>query len=153
MDNIKYGNLDATEDEVIIAAKKAYAHDFIIETQHGYQSLIGERGIKLSGGQKQRLAIARAILKNAPIFLLDEATSAVDSITEKKIQNSLHAFMKNKTVIVIAHRISTLLEMERILVFDQGKIVQDGKHEFLLTQQGIYRDLWNSQINGFIIDK
>ncbi|BBB56333.1 ABC transporter permease [Candidatus Megaera polyxenophila] len=153
MDNIKYGNLDATEDEVIIAAKKAYAHEFIIETQYGYQSLIGERGIKLSGGQKQRIALARAILKNAPIFLLDEATSAVDSITEKKIQNSLHAFMKNKTVVVIAHRISTLLEMERILVFDKGKIVQDGKHEFLLAQQGVYRDLWNSQINGFIIDK
>ncbi|MBN8828002.1 MAG: ABC transporter ATP-binding protein [Sphingobacteriia bacterium] len=150
MDNIRYGKLSASDDEVIEAAKLANAHEFIIETEQGYASLVGERGIKLSGGQRQRIAIARAILKNAPILILDEATSSLDSLTEKTIQDSLAYLMKDKTTIVIAHRLSTLLNMDRILVFDKGKIIEDANHEELLAKNGLYANLWNSQINGFI---
>jgi ATP-binding cassette subfamily B protein len=114
---------------------------------------VGERGIKLSGGQRQRISIARAILKNAPILILDEATSALDSVTEGYIQESLAILMQGKTVIVIAHRLSTLLEMDRILVFDKGKIIEDGTHQSLLAGQGMYSILWNSQVGGFLLEE
>ncbi len=152
MENIRYGKLDATDIEVIEAAKKAHAHEFILASHQGYDSLIGENGIKISGGQRQRLAIARAILKNAPILILDEATSSLDSVTEIFIQESLKELMQNKTVIIIAHRLSTLLTTDRILVFDQGKIVEDGTHNTLLTQHRLYFALWSAQVGGFLGD-
>ncbi|MDG7052549.1 MAG: ATP-binding cassette domain-containing protein [Wolbachia endosymbiont of Alcedoecus sp.] len=121
MENIRYGKADASDDEVIETAKRAHAHEFISKLPQGYESLVGERGVKLSGGQRQRIAIARAILKNAPILILDEATSQLNSVTESDIQKSLWELMQGKTTIVIAHRLSTLLHMDRILVFDKGK--------------------------------
>lgn len=150
MDNIRYGKLEATDDEVIEAAKKANAHNFIMGLPQKYQTPVGERGLKLSGGQRQRISIARAILKNAPILVLDEATSQLDTVTEYEIQVALTDFMKDKTTVVIAHRLSTLLSMDRILVFDKGKIVQDGSHQDLLEQHGVYKTLWNAQICGFL---
>lgn len=153
MENIRYGRPDASDAEVIEAAKKAYAHEFIEKLPLGYESLVGERGIKLSGGQRQRIAIARAILKNAPILILDEATSQLDSVTEEYIQKSLWDLMQGKTTIVIAHRLSTLLHMDRIIVFDKGKIVEDGSHNELLDRNGLYKTLWDSQIGGFLPDK
>jgi len=150
LDNIRYGRLDATDEAVIEASKKAHCHEFIQQLETQYQTLVGERGIKLSGGQRQRIAIARAILKNAPILILDEATSALDSVTEKYIQESLKALMDNRTTIVIAHRLSTLANMSRILVFDNGAIVEDGKHEDLLKKQGHYAHLWQMQTSGFL---
>lgn len=151
-DNIAYGQPEATEQAVIEAAKKAYAHDFIIKTAHQYQTIVGDRGIKLSGGQKQRIAIARAILKNAPILLMDEATSQLDSSSEQYIQKSLWETTRGKTTLVIAHRLSTLLHLDRIIVFDKGAIVEDGTHEQLLARNGLYTSLWNHQINGFLPD-
>ncbi|MHC0449589.1 MAG: ABC transporter ATP-binding protein [Candidatus Lariskella arthropodorum] len=153
MDNIRYGLIDATDEEVIKAAKKAHAHEFIIKLPQGYNSLVGERGVRLSGGQRQRIAIARAILKNAPILILDEATSQLDSVTESFIQESLWELMKDKTTIVIAHRLSTLLRMDRILVFDRGRIIEDGAHNKLLAKNGLYRRLWNAQVGGFLGDE
>lgn len=153
MENIRFSNEQATDEEVIQASKKAHAHEFITKLPQGYNSLVGERGVKLSGGQRQRIAIARAFLKNAPILILDEATSQLDSITEGLIQESLWELMQGKTSIVIAHRLSTLLHMDRILVFDQGKIVQDGTHSALLEQPGLYKTLWDAQIGGFLPDK
>ena len=153
MDNIRYGNPNATDDAVMEAALRAHAHDFIVALPQGYQSLVGERGVKLSGGQRQRIAIARAILKNAPILILDEATSQLDSITEGHIQESLWQLMDGKTTIVIAHRLSTLLYMDRILVFDKGKIVEDGTHDELLARQGLYKTLWDTQVGGFLLDR
>lgn len=150
MDNIRYGNINATDEEVLIASKKAHCHEFIMELSEGYNSLVGERGVKLSGGQRQRIAIARAILKNAPILILDEATSALDSVTEKYIQESLYNLMQDKTTIVIAHRLSTLAKMDRIFVFDNGNIVENGTHVELLKLQGHYANLWNMQIDGFL---
>lgn len=150
MDNIRYGNIEATDQQVIHAAKKAFAHEFIMKLPEGYQSLVGERGIKLSGGQRQRIAIARAILKNAPILLMDEATSALDSVTEGFIQKSLLALMQKRTTLVIAHRLSTLLHMDRILVFDQGKIIEQGSHQELLALNGFYAKLWQAQIGGLL---
>lgn len=152
MENIAYSQDGATEDDVISAAKQAHAHDFIMRLPQGYDSLIGERGVKLSGGQRQRIAIARAILKKSSILIMDEATSQLDSLTEHAIQNSLTELMSGKTTIVIAHRLSTLLNMDRIIVFDKGKIVEDGSHASLLEKQGVYYTLWNSQIGGFIQD-
>ncbi len=152
MENIRYGRIDATEDEVIDAAKRAHAHEFIEKLPEGYASLVGERGIKLSGGQRQRISIARAILKNAPILILDEATSALDSVTEHLIQESLWDLMDGKTSLVIAHRLSTLLHMDRILVFDQGKIIEDGTHNELLAKVGLYKTLWDAQVGGFLGD-
>lgn len=149
-ENIRYGRLSATDEQVIEASKQAHAHDFIVKLSQGYDSLVGERGVKLSGGQRQRIAIARAILKNAPILLLDEATSQLDSVTERYIQDSLWKLMQGKTTIVIAHRLSTLLQMDRILVFDNGKIIEDGTHEALLKRKGLYKTLWDSQIGGFL---
>lgn len=153
MENIRYGRIDTTDEEVIEAAKKAHAHEFIEKLQQGYGSLVGERGVKLSGGQRQRIAIARAILKNAPILILDEATSQLDSVTENLIQESLWKLMQNKTTIVIAHRLSTLLHMDRILVFDKGKIVEDGTHSDLLARGSVYKNLWDAQVGGFLGDE
>ncbi|MFA6303618.1 MAG: ABC transporter ATP-binding protein [Legionella sp.] len=152
MENIRYSRIDANDEEVISAAEKAHADEFIKQIDEGYDALVGERGIKLSGGQRQRIAIARAILKNAPILILDEATSQLDSITESKIQESLWELMKNKTTIVVAHRLSTLLHMDRILVFDKGNIVQDGSHKELVQQVGLYKTLWDAQVGGFLPD-
>ncbi len=153
MENIRYGRIEATDDEVIEAAKKAHAHEFIMLLPQGYASPVGERGVKLSGGQRQRIAIARAILKNAPILILDEATSQLDSVTEHVIQDSLWELMQNKTTLIIAHRLSTLLSMDRIMVFDQGKIVEDGTHAVLLAAGGLYKTLWDAQVGGFLPDK
>lgn len=152
MENIRYGRKEATDEEVIEAAKLAHIHEFIITLPEGYNTQCGERGNNLSGGQRQRVAIARAILKNAPILILDEATSALDSTTENLIQESLKYLMQNKTVLVIAHRLSTLLNMDRILVFDKGQIVEDGKHEELLKQGKVYKKLWKSQVKGLIAE-
>ena len=147
MENIRYGRDDATDKEVIRAAKLAHCHEFISELKDGYQTLVGERGIKLSGGQRQRIAIARAILKDAKILILDEATSALDSKIEQYIQESLNLLIedKQKTVIAIAHRLSTLKHMDRIIVFDKGKIVEQGSHNSLMRQGGIYHQLWHIQ--------
>jgi ATP-binding cassette subfamily B protein len=153
MDNIRYGLIAASDEEVIEAAKRAHAHEFINKLPQGYVSLVGERGVKLSGGQRQRIAIARAILKNAPILILDEATSQLDSVTESVIQESLWRLMQDKTTIVIAHRLSTLLHMDRILVFDQGKIIEDGTHTELLARGGLYKTLWDAQVGGFLPDR
>jgi ATP-binding cassette subfamily B protein len=153
MDNIRYGRIEASDEEVIEAAKKAHAHEFIAKLSLGYDSLVGERGVKLSGGQRQRIAIARAILKNAPILILDEATSQLDSVTENLIQDSLWELMENKTTLVIAHRLSTLLHMDRILVFDKGRIAQDGTHDELLAAGGLYKQLWDAQVGGFLGDE
>lgn len=153
MENIRYGRIDASDEEVIQASKMAHCHEFISELTEGYQSLVGERGIKLSGGQRQRIAIARAMLKNAPILILDEATSALDSVTEKYIQESLQVLMQNKTTIVIAHRLSTLSEMDRILVFDKGRIIEDGTHETLIHSKGHYARMWKMQAGGFLPEK
>lgn len=152
VENIAYGHRGATDQDVIAAAKRAYAHEFIVTLSQGYDTQVGERGVRLSGGQRQRIAIARAILKNAPILILDEATSQLDSVTESQIQDSLWDLMQNKTTLVIAHRLSTLLHMDRILVFDQGSIVEDGSHEELLERDGLYKKLWDAQIGGFLID-
>ncbi|MDO8954889.1 MAG: ABC transporter ATP-binding protein [Gammaproteobacteria bacterium] len=152
MENIRYGRLDATDEEVIAAAKQAHCDEFIHQLSEGYHTLVGERGIKLSGGQRQRIAIARAILKNAAILILDEATSALDSVTEILIQASLNQLMQNRTTIVIAHRLSTLANMDRILVFNQGEIVEDGSHQQLLANNGHFAELWQLQKDGFLPD-
>ncbi len=153
MENIRYGRVEASDDEVIEASKKAHCHEFISQLSEGYESLVGERGIKLSGGQRQRIAIARAMLKNAPILILDEATSALDSMTEKLIQEGLHTLMKGRTTIVIAHRLSTLSEMDRILVFDKGQIIEQGSHDALIHLNGHYAQMWHMQAGGFLPDK
>lgn len=150
MENIRYGKLDATDAEVQRAAQIAKADEFIQQLPLGYDTLVGERGVKLSGGQRQRIAIARAILKDAPILIMDEATAALDSVTEKAIQQQLHMLFEGKTAIVIAHRLSTLAEMDRILVFDAGQIIEDGSHDELLQAQGHYRKLWDMQAGGFL---
>jgi ATP-binding cassette, subfamily B, bacterial len=152
-ENIMYGKLDATEEEMIEVAKKAQAHDFIELLPQKYDSLVGERGVKLSVGQRQRIAIARAFLKNAPILILDEATSALDSESEVAVQKALSALMEGKTVFAIAHRLSTLREMDRILVFKDGQIVEDGNHRTLLkNKEGVYASFWYHQAGGFIKD-
>ncbi len=149
-ENIQYGCLNATESEILDASKKAHCHEFIQSLDFQYNTLAGERGIKLSGGERQRLAIARAILKNAPILILDEATSSLDPITEKKIQESLNYLMKGRTTIVIAHRLSTLYAMDRILVFKEGSIIEDGSHQQLLALHEHYFQLWQMQSGGFL---
>ncbi|GFE49330.1 multidrug ABC transporter ATPase [Roseobacter cerasinus] len=154
-DNILYGKPDASEAEVIAAARKAEAHEFIEglvdhEGRTGYDAHLGERGVKLSGGQRQRIALARAILKDAPILVLDEATSALDSEVEAAIQSALERVMQGKTVLAIAHRLSTLTEMDRIVVMDDGQIVEDGSHEALLAKGGLYARYWERQSGGFI---
>jgi len=145
MENIRYGNVNASDEEVIAAAKMAYADEFIRELPQGYDSKVGERGVLLSGGERQRIAIARAILKNAPVLILDEATSALDSQSEKYIQKSLKKLMKGKTVIAIAHRLSTLKEMDRLIVMEKGRIAEEGKHEELLQKHGAYEHFYKLQ--------
>jgi ATP-binding cassette subfamily B protein len=149
LENIRYGRPGATDEDVILAARRAHAHDFIIELEHGYRTLVGERGLKLSGGQRQRIAIARAILRDAPILLLDEATSALDSHSEHIIQEAMREAMAGKTVIAIAHRLSTVMDMDRLIVLQRGVIVADGSHEELLLQGGLYAELWRQQSGGF----
>ena len=152
-ENIAYSRPDATDAEIEKAAKKAGAYDFIVKLQDGFDTLVGERGVKLSGGQRQRIAIARAILKDAPILVLDEATSALDSESEALIQKSLETLMKNRTSIVIAHRLSTIAKLDRIIVLENGRIVEDGSHDQLLAKKrGVYAKLWARQSGGFIED-
>ena len=153
--NILYGAPHATEDQMIEAAKRAEAHEFILDLEDpqgrkGYDAHVGERGVKLSGGQRQRIAIARVILKDAPILMLDEATSALDSEVEAAIQETLYGVMEGKTVIAIAHRLSTIAKMDRIIVMDAGKIVEDGPHQALLDQDGLYASFWKRQSGGFL---
>lgn len=149
-ENICYSKPDAAEAEVLEASKLAHCHEFIKNLPKGYEAKVGERGTKLSGGEKQRIAIARAILVDAPILILDEATSSLDSVTERYIQDSLDKLMQNRTTIVIAHRLSTLSRMDRILVFDRGKIVEEGNHASLLGQGGLYAKMWKMQVGGFL---
>jgi len=150
LENISYGKPEASFEEVVAAAKKAHAHEFIDKLPDGYNTLVGERGLKLSGGQRQRIAIARAILKDAPILILDEATSALDSVTEKYIQQGLEYLMHDRTAIVIAHRLSTLSYMDRIIVFSEGRVVEDGTHASLIQQGGHYAKMWAMQAEGFL---
>ena len=156
-DNILYGRPDATEAEMIAAAERAEADAFIRDLRdprgrRGYDAQVGERGVKLSGGQRQRIALARVVLKNAPILILDEATSALDSEVEASIQRALYGVMQGKTVIAIAHRLSTIAQMDRIVVLDQGRVVEDGTHEALLARGGIYAGLWSRQSGGFLVE-
>ncbi|MGC1182443.1 ABC transporter ATP-binding protein [Legionella sp.] len=153
MENVRYGKIDASDEEVINACKQAQIHEFISTLPLGYNTIVGERGTKLSGGQRQRIAIARCILKNALILILDEATSQLDSVTEKNIQDSLWNLMQGKTTLVIAHRLSTLLEMDRVIVFDRGKIISDGTHQDLLIKSKTYKSLWSTQIGSFLSEQ
>ena len=151
-ENIQYGNIEASKEDVVQAAKQAHCEEFIKRLPQGYESLVGERGTKLSGGERQRIAIARAMLAQAPILILDEATSSLDSVTERYIQDSLEKMMQNRTTIVIAHRLSTLAKMDRILVFDRGKVVEEGTHTQLMARGGHYSRLWQMQAGGFLPD-
>jgi len=151
MENIRYGKPEASDEEVIETAKLAHCHEFIAEFDEGYETKVGERGVKLSGGERQRVAIARAMLRNSPILILDEATSSLDSESEHLIQDALDVLMKKKTVIVIAHRLSTIMKVDRIIVIDRGIIVEEGKHNQLKRKKGgIYKKLWDIQAGGFI---
>ena len=149
-ENIAYGKPNATKEEIIEVAKKAHAHEFIEKLKEGYNTKVGERGIKLSGGERQRVAIARAMLKSAPIIMLDEATSSLDSVSESYIHDAFKELMKGKTTLVIAHRLSTVQEMDRIIVLDKGEIAEQGSHKELLEKKGIYADLWEHQTGGFL---
>jgi ATP-binding cassette subfamily B multidrug efflux pump len=156
-DNVAYGRPDATLAQIKAAALRAEAHDFIqnlrdASGRSGYEAHVGERGVKLSGGQRQRIAIARVMLKDAPILLLDEATSALDSEVEAAIQQSLYRLMEGKTVIAIAHRLSTIAAMDRLIVLDEGRVVEQGDHKTLLAQGGLYARLWAHQSGGFLGD-
>ena len=153
IENIRYGRPDASDQEVIQASINTHCHEFITKLPEQYQTLVGERGMKLSGGQRQRIAIARAMLKNAPIVILDEATSALDSVTEQLIHEGLQSLIKDRTTIVIAHRLSTLATMNRILVFDKGQIIEDGSHEQLLQQDGRYAYMWRMQSGDFLAEE
>ena len=143
--NIAFGNLTATQEQVEEAARIANAHEFILETENGYQSNMGDRGLKLSGGQKQRICIARAVLKNPPIMLLDEATSALDTESEKLVQEALNNLMKNRTTLVIAHRLSTIQNADIIVVLEGGRIIEQGSHQELISRDGLYNKLVNMQ--------
>lgn len=154
MENIRYGKPDATDEEVIEASKIAHCHEFISVLPNKYDTYVGERGIKLSGGERQRVAIARAVLRNSPVLILDEATSSLDSGSERLIQDALNRLMENKTVIVIAHRLSTIVKMDRIIFVGDGKILEDGSHKELLRKEnGHYRNLWQLQAGGFITEE
>ncbi|MBR1939242.1 ATP-binding cassette domain-containing protein, partial [Candidatus Saccharibacteria bacterium] len=148
-ENIAYGKPDASQRDVVRAAKLANAHEFITDLPNGYETMVGERGIKLSGGQRQRVAIARAILKDAPVLVLDEATSALDSESEALIQGALERLMKGRTSIVVAHRLSTVASLDRIVVLKHGKIIEQGTHEELLEKHGAYSRLWSRQSGAF----
>ncbi|HRN96634.1 MAG TPA: ATP-binding cassette domain-containing protein, partial [Candidatus Levybacteria bacterium] len=147
-ENVEYGTANASEKDVIDALKKAYAYEFVQKLPKGIDSLVGERGVKLSGGQKQRIQIARAILKNAPILIMDEATSSLDAKSEKEVQNALENLMKDKLVIIIAHRFSTIQNVNKIVVIDNGKVVDYGSPHELSKKKGVYSDLLNYQIEG-----
>ncbi len=149
-ENISYGKINAETKEIVSASKKAHADDFTSRLPHKYETMVGERGVKLSGGERQRVALARAILKNAPILILDEATSSLDSESESYIQESLDLLMKGKTTIVIAHRLSTIQKMDRIIVLENGEIIEEGNHNFLLEKKGRYAKLWEHQSGGFL---
>jgi ATP-binding cassette subfamily B protein len=149
-DNIRYGRFSASDEEIVKAAKVAHADEFIKRLPDGYETLVGERGVKLSGGQRQRIAIARAMIKNAPILVLDEATSALDSESEILIQDALWKLMEGRTAIVIAHRLSTIQKMDRIVVLEDGQIVEEGTHAQLMKSKGVYAKLWEHQSGGFI---
>jgi ATP-binding cassette subfamily B protein len=152
-ENIRYGRPEASDEEVVLAAKQAHCHDFISGLEKGYETYVGERGVKLSGGERQRVAIARAILKNAPILVLDEATSSLDSESEHLIQDALQTLMQGKTVIVIAHRLSTIMQMDRIIVLEDGAVADTGTHhELLKTEGGLYKKLWQLQAGGFLAE-
>lgn len=151
-ENIAYAKPDASQEEIEAVAKRAHAHDFIMQLPDGYDTLVGERGVKLSGGERQRVAIARAMLKNAPVLVLDEATSSLDSVSEAHIQAAFEELMAGRTTIVIAHRLSTIQKMDRIIVLDQGRIAEQGTHAELLARNGIYAELWQSQVGGFITE-
>ena len=158
LENIRYGRPDASEAEVFAAAQRAEAHEFILDLRDfrgrtGYAAHLGERGVKLSGGQRQRIALARVILKNAPVLVLDEATSALDSEVEAAIQDTLDTVMEGKTVIAIAHRLSTIAAMDRLVILDQGRIVEEGSHDTLLARGGLYADLWARQSGGFLAEQ
>lgn len=151
MENIRYGKLDATDEEVFRAAKLAHCHEFISKFPQGYKTLVGERGVKLSGGERQRVAIARAILANTKILILDEATSSLDSESEKLIKDAMKVLMKGKTVFVIAHRLSTIVDMDRIIVLEKGRIVEEGGHADLIKKAGgLYKKLWDLQVGGYL---
>ncbi len=151
-DNIVYGRPEASEDEMIAAAREAHAHGFILDRAGSYDTLVGEQGVKLSGGERQRVAIARAMLRDAPILVLDEATSALDSESEGMIQAALQRLIRGRTVIAIAHRLSTISSMDRIVVLDQGRVVEDGSHAALLARGGLYARLWQAQVGGFLAE-
>lgn len=151
-ENVVYARPKASERDIITALKQAQAYDFINKLPDGIDTIIGERGVKLSGGQRQRIAIARAILQNRPLLILDEATSALDSVSEQAIQKALHELMQDRTSIVIAHRLSTLRNLDRIIVLDSGRIVEQGEHQKLIDLNGIYADLWKRQKDGFVVD-
>jgi ATP-binding cassette, subfamily B, multidrug efflux pump len=158
LDNLRYGMPDATQAEVEAAAQKAHAGEFIANLvdpngRKGYDAHVGERGVKLSGGQRQRVAIARVLLKNAPILVLDEATSALDSEVESAIQENLYILMEGKTVIAVAHRLSTIAAMDRLIIMDKGRIVEEGTHKQLLKRNGLYANLWKRQSGGFLVDE
>ena len=148
-ENIGYGDLDANHEAIVAAAKLANAHEFIVGLPKGYDTLVGERGVKLSGGQRQRVAIARAILKNSPILILDEATSALDSENEAKIQDALKKLIKDRTTLIVAHRLSTIKEVDRILVIKDGEIIEEGSHKELLRKNKVYAELWSRQSGSF----
>ena len=150
-ENIAYGYQDASDEFIQLAAEGAGAHRFVQDLPDQYKTFVGERGVKLSGGQAQRISIARAMLKKAPILVLDEATSSLDSESERIVQEALMKLIKDKTVIAIAHRLSTLLAMDRIVVMDEGKIVEDGTHQQLLEKEGVYAKLWSHQVGGFLM--
>jgi ABC-type multidrug transport system fused ATPase/permease subunit len=143
--NIAYGRPDATDDQIVAAARAAHAHEFVARLPQGYDTLLGERGVKLSGGERQRIAIARALLKNSPILLLDEATSSLDVESERAVQGALERLMSDRTVLVIAHRLSTVQRADRILVLEGGRIVASGTHAQLMEQEGLYRRLYEMQ--------
>jgi subfamily B ATP-binding cassette protein MsbA len=148
-ENIAYGKLGATEAEIESAARAAHAHEFIMDFPEGYNTIVGERGVKLSGGQRQRIAIARALLKNPAILILDEATSSLDSESERLVQDALETLMQGRTTFVIAHRLSTVRRANRIVVLDQGLVTEEGTHEELLANQGLYKQLHDIQFRDY----